>query len=369
MIKSWLESDVGRSSCAYPAPLAIRSPRLKTHRHFIIVALVGILAVRHMALAAPQNTPSLSAFSGVSARTMRANLRFLASDEMRGRDTPSPELDLAAAWIASQFEQAGLEPGVKDSYFQVASFRDKPVRNVIGILPGSDPVLKNSYLLVSGHYDHVGVRGTEGDTIYNGANDNGSSIVAMIELAKCFANMKVRPKRTLVFMAFWGEEKGLQGAFYYGKNPVFPLANTVAMVNMEQLGRTDDTDGPQLSRFAMTGFDFTDLPVTMSEAGRLAGVKVDKRPQGDPYFMASDNAALAAVGVPAHTISVSYAFPDYHRASDHWDKIDYENMMKVTRAIGLGVYMLADAKTTPKWNESNPKTKRYVEAWKKLHGG
>ncbi|MCC7230711.1 MAG: M28 family peptidase [Fimbriimonadaceae bacterium] len=322
-----------------------------------------------MALAAPQNAPSINAFSGVSARTMRANLRFLASDEMRGRDTPSSELDLAAAWIASQFEQAGLEPGVKDSYFQVATFRDKSVRNVIGILPGSDPVLKNSYLLVSGHYDHVGVRGTEGDTIFNGANDNGSSIVAMIELAKCFANMKVRPKRTLVFMAFWGEEKGLQGAFYYGKNPVFPLANTVAMVNMEQLGRTDDTDGPQISRFAITGFDYTNLPATMSEAGRLAGVAVDKRPQGDPYFMASDNAALAAVGVPAHTVSVSYAFPDYHRATDHWDKIDYENMMKVTKAIGLGVFMLAEAKTTPKWNESNPKTKRYVEAWKKLQGG
>lgn len=340
---------------------------MKTHRYSIYIMVILALGVRHMALAAPVQSDPKS-FDGISARSMRANLRFFASDEMKGRDTPSPELDIAATWIAAEFEKAGLEGATKDNYYQMATFREKPVRNVIGVLKGSDPTLSGTYLLVTGHYDHVGVRGTEGDTIYNGANDNGSSIVAMVELAKAFGAMKTKPKRTIVFMAFWGEEKGLQGARYYAQNPVFPLAKTVGMVNMEQLGRTDDDQGPQISRFAMTGFDFTDMPKTFAAAAKKVGVEVDSRPQGDPYFMASDNAALARVGIPAHTISVAYSFPDYHKVGDHWDKIDYENMAKLTKAIGFGIFALADSVKAPAWNETNPKTKNYVDAYKKLVG-
>ncbi len=311
---------------------------------------------------------STDSFAGISARNLRANLRFLASDEMRGRDTPSPELDIAATWIAAEFEKAGLEGLTKDNYFQPAVFREKPVKNVIGVVKGSDPALSDSYLLVTAHYDHVGIRGEGEDKIFNGANDNGSSIVAMIELAKSFGAMKTKPKRTIVFIAFWGEEKGLQGARYYAANPAFPLAKTIGMVNMEQLGRTDDDEGAQVSRFALTGFDFSDLPKTIKEAAKTIGVEVDSRPQGDPYFMASDNAALARVGIPAHTISVAYSFPDYHRVGDHWDKIDYNNLEKITKAIGLGVQALANSNKVPAWNESNPRAKNYFEAWKKLKG-
>lgn len=340
---------------------------MKTHPILIFITLCLTLGVRQFAHATPVLLPQ-APFSEISASAMRANLRFFSSDEMRGRDTPSSELDIAANWIASEFEKAGLAPMGKDGYFQVTTFRDKPVKNVAGLLKGSDPTLGQTYLLVSGHYDHVGVRGTEGDTIYNGANDNGSSIVAMVEMAKAFSNLKVKPKRSIVFIAFWGEEKGLQGARYYAQNPMVPLAKTVGMVNMEQLGRTDDADGPQLGRFAMTGFDFTDMSKTFVDEAKKVGVQVDQRPQGDAYFMASDNAALAAAGIPAHTISVAYSFPDYHRAGDHWDKIDYDNMAKVTRAICVGVIALANSAKTPQWNEGNSKTKRYVDAWKKLKG-
>ena len=84
--------------------------------------------------------------------------------------------------------------------------------------------------------------------------------------------------------------------------------------------------------------------------------------------MASDNAALARVGIPAHTVSVAYSFPDYHKVGDHWDKVDYVNMAKITKAIGLGIRALANSTKAPKWNEANPKTKSYFEAWKKLAG-
>jgi len=338
---------------------------LKSYRTHIYSTVLLLGLVGHLALIGQAHAQGIS-FDDVSARSMRANLRFFASDELKGRDTPSPELDIAALWISSQFEQAGLEPVGKDGYFQVATFRDKPVKNVLGVVKGSDPKLADTYLLVSGHYDHVGVRGDSGDTIYNGANDNGSSIVAMIELAKAFGKMKTKPKRTIVFVAFWGEEKGLQGARYYAQNPAFPLAKTIGMVNMEQLGRTDDSEGPQVARFAITGYDFSDLPTTIAQKAKSVGVQVDSRPQGDPYFMASDNAALAAVGIPAHTISVAYSFPDYHKVGDHWDRIDYDNMAKVVKAIGFAVHSIAESPKEPAWNASNAKAKRYLDAWKKL---
>src|SRR5262249_18763676 len=117
----------------------------------------------------------------------------------------------------------------------------KPViklRNVVGLLRGSDPALKDSYLIVSAHYDHIGVRPTgEGDRINNGANDDGSGTVSVIELASALAGLKQRPRRSIVFITWFGEEKGLVGSRYYGRHPLFPLEKTVAMVNLEQVGR------------------------------------------------------------------------------------------------------------------------------------
>ena len=121
------------------------------------------------------------------------------------------------------------------------------IRNVIAILRGSDPALKDTYVLVTAHYDHLGVRpDLPGDNIYNGANDDGSGTVSVIELASALATLKERPKRSLVFMTFFGEEKGLRGSRYYGRHPVFPIEQTVADVNLEQVGRTDSDEGPQL---------------------------------------------------------------------------------------------------------------------------
>src|ERR1044071_5287143 len=125
----------------------------------------------------------------VSANSLRGHLSFLASDLLEGRGTPSRGLDLAAEYIAAQFRRAGLEPGGDDGYFQTTTITsrgsDTPakVRNVIGILRGSDPELKDTYILVTAHYDYLGVRTTDAETvIYNGANDDGSGTVSVIEL-------------------------------------------------------------------------------------------------------------------------------------------------------------------------------------------
>src|SRR6185295_12174145 len=127
---------------------------------------------------------------------------------------------------------------------------EKPVkvRNVIGLLRGSDPVLKDTYVLVTAHYDHLGMQaGNSGDNIFNGANDDGSGTVSVIELAAALTTLKERPKRSLIFMTFFGEEKGLRGSRYYGRHPVFPIEQTVADMNLEQVGRTDSDEGPQVA--------------------------------------------------------------------------------------------------------------------------
>ena len=246
------------------------------------------------------------------------------------------------------------------------------VRNVAGLLRGSDPALEDTYALVTAHYDHVGVRGAPGegvDRIYNGANDDGSGTVSVIELASALATLKTHPKRSILFMTFFGEEKGLLGSRYYGRHPLVPIKQTVADVNLEQVGRTDDADGPRLRAAAMTGHGYSDLSDIFAVAGKAEGVELIHHPlNSDRYFGASDNQALANLGVPAHTICVAFMYPDYHGAADHWEKVDYANMAKIDRMVARGLLLIANNPVEPKWNEANTKAARYVKAWKKLHG-
>lgn len=238
------------------------------------------------------------------------------------------------------------------------------LRNVVGILRGSDPQLKDTYLMLTAHYDHLGIRdnGTP-DHIYNGADDDASGTASLIEIANGLASLPVRPKRSIIFIALFGEELGDLGSHYYAAHPIFPLAKTVADVNLEQLGRTDDTEGPHVKMFNLTGYDFTNLPAVFNKAGEQTGIKAVKdEKNSDPYFTRSDNAAFAQAGVPSTTLSVAYAFPDYHQAGDEWQKLDYENMALVDRTIALAVVDLANSMAVLKWNEANPKTAAFVKA-------
>lgn len=325
------------------------------------------------------NDDSQRALESITADSLKGHVSFLASDALEGRGTPSKGLDIAAEYIASQFRRAGLEPAGDDGYFQTTTFTPRrsaekeqsagvKVRNVIGVLRGSDPKLKDTYVIVSAHYDHLGIKTTgEGDLIYNGANDDGSGTASVVEMAVALSKLKQRPKRSIVFMTFYGEERGLVGSRYYGAHPIFPLKDTVAMVNLEQVGRTDDTEGPRVGAANITGFDYSTVGDVLIAAGKLTGVKLEKHPvNSDRYFGASDNQALADQGVPAHTISVAYEYPDYHRVGDHWDKLDYANMAKIVKMATVGVLMIASDSKAPTWNDSNAKTARYVKAWKKL---
>jgi hypothetical protein len=242
------------------------------------------------------------------------------------------------------------------------------VRNVIGLLRGSDPALKDTYVLVTAHYDHLGLNPEgSGDRIFNGANDDGSGTVSVIELASALATLQPRPKRSLVFLAFFGEEEGTLGSLYYAKHPVFPIAKTVGDVNLEQVGRTDAIDGIKLAQVTLTGFDYSNLPRAFRAAGARTGVRVLSDASGGDFFARSDNAPLADQGIPAHTLAVAFEFPDYHRAGDKWQKIDYDNMAKIDRMIALGLILLAQNPEPPKWNKENANAARYLDAWREHH--
>jgi hypothetical protein len=231
------------------------------------------------------------------------------------------------------------------------------VRNVIGLLRGSDPALKDSYVLLTAHYDHLG---KEGDRVYYGANDDGSGTASVVEIGQALAAAYPHPRRSIVLMTFFGEEEGSLGALYYSRHPIFPLNKTVADLNLEQLGRTDSSTGPQVANATLTGFDLSDVGAAIREAGKLTGIKVYRSGDGgEPYFNRSDNIVFARNGIPAHTIVVAYEYPDYHGLADTWQKVDYNNMAKVDRMIAVAVILVADKDEPPRWNVSNPKAAPY----------
>jgi Zn-dependent M28 family amino/carboxypeptidase len=284
----------------------------------------------------------------------------------------SPRITLTGEAAARFY--AALKTGTSGAsitaHIDVPTRRQVTLRNVIGILRGSDPALSATAVMLTAHYDHLGVRtsgsgGADGDRIYNGANDDGSGVVSVIAAARALASLEHRPKRSILFVTFFGEEEGLIGSKYYARHPVWPLEKTIAQLNLEQVGRTDSTEGRQISNATLTGFDYSDLTSYVQRAGRSTGIQVYKDARNsDAYFAESDNVSLAEVGVPAETLCVAFDFSDYHAVGDEWQKIDYDNMAKVDRAVTLALYLIANSEQPVQWNEANPKTAPYVKAWK-----
>jgi hypothetical protein len=222
---------------------------------------------------------------------------------------------------------------------------EMPLANVVGIIPGKSK--PSEYVIFSGHYDHLGINTrnmVNNDSIYNGANDDAAGTTAMIMLAKYFSKMKDN-ERTLVFAAFTAEEIGGFGATYFSKQ--FDPAQVMAMFNIEMIG-TESKWGKNSAY--ITGFEKTSMGEILQK--NLEGTGFTFHP--DPYptqqlFYRSDNATLARLGVPAHTISTSKmdSEPNYHKASDEIGTLDMENMTAIIRAIALSSRGIVAGKETP----------------------
>jgi Zn-dependent M28 family amino/carboxypeptidase len=220
---------------------------------------------------------------------------------------------------------------------------EQSLSNVVGILPGKSK--KDEYVVFSGHYDHLGIGKPEnGDSIYNGANDDASGTTAMIILARYFKALG-NNERTLVFAAFTAEEMGGYGSQFFSQQ--FDPSKVVAMLNIEMIG-TDSKWGKNSAY--ITGFDKTDLGTILQK--NLEGTGFNFNP--DPYpqqnlFYRSDNATLARLGVPAHTISTSKMDSDanYHKVTDEVETLDMENMTMIIRSIAISAKSIIAGKDTP----------------------
>lgn len=222
--------------------------------------------------------------------------------------------------------------------------KEQKLANVVGILPGQSK--KNEYVIFSGHYDHIGIsnKPVNGDSINNGANDDAAGITAVIMLAKYFKALK-NNERTIVFAAFTAEEIGGFGSQYFSKQ--FDPAAISAMFNIEMIG-TDSKWGKNSAY--ITGFDKTNMGAILQK--NLEGTGFTFYP--DPYpdqnlFYRSDNATLAKLGVPAHTISTAKmdSEPHYHKVSDEVKTLDMENMAMIIKAIALSSISIVSGKETP----------------------
>ena len=300
---------------------------------------------------------------------VRRILSALADDSMEGRASGTRGGARAARYIGGEMKKIGLEPLGDSGYFQrvpvavdtsarrrlrvresfaaldtVPRERWRTAVNVLGVIRGSDPALKNEYVLVDAHYDHLGIgRPVNGDSIYNGADDDASGVTAVLEIARqMMAGPK--PKRTVVFAAMMGEEIGLLGTNWFVAHPPIPLDKMAANLEIEMIGRPDSLAGG-VGRAWLTGYERS----TMGDELAANGIPIvpDKRPE-QQFFQRSDNIAFARRGIPAHTLSSFNLHSDYHQPSDDITRVDFVHMAGVINAGAGAVRLLTDG-PKPEW--------------------
>jgi hypothetical protein len=307
----------------------------------------------------------------VDLDVVREGLTALAHDSMEGRRTGTAGARRAARWIAGQMQQIGLVAAGDSGYYQrvplawreingrqrlallpsldgmdsVPAERRVMDANVAGLIRGSDPALRDEVVVVGAHYDHIGiVAPVDGDSIANGADDDASGVIAVLEIARAMARGPA-PRRTVVFIAFTGEEVGLLGTRYYIEHPTVPLEQMAAQFQIEMIGRPDSLAGGS-GRAWLTGYERS----TMGDMLRDNGIPIvpDPRPSQN-FFERSDNIAFARRGIPAHTLSSFNLHSDYHRVTDDVDRVDFEHMTAVIQASLEATRQLANG-PRPEWH-------------------
>lgn len=328
-----------------------------------LIALLAVAACAKGPMPAP-----------VPAERVQHLLGILAADSMEGRQAGSRGYAKAARFVAAEMRRIGLEPAGDSGYFQrVPARRNAQGRmslmpslsaldtipaaerlvdvNVVGIIRGGDKALREEVVVIGAHLDHIGKTGNLGagcraigaDSICNGADDDASGVITVLEAARAMKSGR-RPKRTLVFIAFTGEEGGPSGSRWYLEHPVRPIANTVAQLQVEMIDRADSLAGGA-GKAWLTGYERSTMGDSMAAAG--IPVVLDPRPQ-QSFFTRSDNIRFARAGIPAHTFSTFNMHTDYHRVGDEASKADFPHMAVVIHAAARAVRLLADG-PKPSW--------------------
>jgi len=244
-----------------------------------------------------------------------------------------------------------------------------PSQNVVGILPGSDPAVSDEYLLLSAHFDHVGVgkQGggpfTESDSIFNGARDNAMGVVALLSAARALAEQPAR--RSVIFLACTAEELGLLGSRYYAEHPLAPLEKTIFNLNTDGAGYSDT------SIVSVIGWGRTGSNDLLQEGVNAAGLEIFPNPAPEQgLFDRSDNVSFASKGVPALTFSPGFKTfgPEiskyYHQVADEADSVNFNYLLKFCRAYAHTARLIANSRELPQWKEGD----KYEAAGKELYG-
>ncbi|WP_175623447.1 M28 family metallopeptidase [Chryseobacterium schmidteae] len=295
------------------------------------------------------------AYQKIKLNDLKKNLYVIASDEMEGRDTGSPGQKKAGEYIIKFYKDLGISfPENLGSYYQKvpSSYMNKrsggnlpDSENILAFIKGNEK--PEEIIVISAHYDHVG---TKNGVVYNGADDDGSGTVAVMEIAKAFQNAKNKgngPKRSILFLHVTGEEHGLFGSSYYSDNPVFPLKNTVADLNIDMIGRDDIANRGKNYVYVIGSEMLSSELKTINEAANKKtnnlelNYKYDDPKDPDRLYYRSDHYNFAKHGIP-----VAFFFDgiheDYHKPTDDVEKIDFPLLQKRTQLVFATAWELAN---------------------------
>ena len=315
-----------------------------------------------------EKDPKFKYANSIVVEDLQRHIYILASDSLQGRETGKPGQKMAANYISNFFKEIGIPPHKNNSYFQ--KFKVKTVKrygkwkwdkkgvlekvlnnnyikgeNIIGFIEGSD--LKDQIVVITAHYDHLG---TKDSLIYNGADDNGSGTVAIMEIAEAFMLAKKEgngPRRSILIMPVSAEEKGLLGSKYYTENPIYPLENTIANLNVDMIGRIDDYhDNPNYVYLIGSDRLSTELhDISESVNDKYINLELDYRYNDleDPnrYYYRSDHYNFAKNNIPV-IFYFNGVHDDYHKPSDTIEKIHFPKVEKISRYIFLTAWELAN---------------------------
>jgi Zn-dependent M28 family amino/carboxypeptidase len=297
----------------------------------------------------------------ITAADLKTHLTIVSSDEMQGRETGSVGQKKAGEYLISQYK-ANTVPfpkGATDYYQRIPASFLNAIRN--DNLPDSENIWAyiegsekpNEVIVISAHYDHIGIKNGE---IYNGADDDGSGTVALLEIAQAFAIAKKEghgPKRSILFLHVTGEEHGLLGSSFYSQNPLFPLASTITDINIDMIGRHDEFHNDSSNYVYIIGSDYlsTDLYNICEDANKnyvnlFLDYKFNDRTDPNRFYYRSDHYNFAKNGIPS-VFLFNGVHADYHKPTDEVDKIEFDALAKRAQLAFAIAWELANRENRP----------------------
>ena len=290
--------------------------------------------------------------NSITADELKTHVYFLSSDELRGRKIGEVGFDMASKYLREYYVNEEILSPLGDDYYQYIPesffFNNlKSSQNIVSYIKGS--TIPEEVLVISAHSDHLG---TKGDSIYNGADDNGSGTAALMEIAQAFKMAELKgfgPKRSILFLHLTGEEEGLEGSRYYTTHPIFSLENTVANLNIDMIGRVDDIHTTNDSYIYLIGSDrlSTELHY-ISEAVNNEFTHLDldytynNENDSNNFYSRSDQYNFAIHDVPV-IFYFNGTHDDYHAPTDTADKLNYPILEKRTKLIFATAWYLANS--------------------------